>query len=147
MKGSFRARPYNRRSPALNPREIIHLPTLRNKKRISGDNQGHRAKGVCVPHAGIFGCGQCARFAPNCPANAKNVRNSSPRASPWLGTQRRTKRIAHPHTHRTQMNTNTHQSVPPTRTAPARRSISLLQMLALIAFGGIAVSLLLRQFV
>lgn len=45
------------------------------------------------------------------------------------------------------MNTNTHQSVPHTRTAPARRSISLLQMLALIAFGGIAVSLLLRQFV
>ena len=44
------------------------------------------------------------------------------------------------------MNTN-RQSVPATPNAPARKSISLLQMLALIAFGGIAVSLLLRQFV
>lgn len=44
------------------------------------------------------------------------------------------------------MNTN-RQSVPVASNASPRKSISLLQMLALIAFGGIAVSLLLRQFV
>lgn len=44
------------------------------------------------------------------------------------------------------MNTN-RQSVPVTSNASPRKSISLLQMLALIAFGGIAVSLLLRQFI
>lgn len=44
------------------------------------------------------------------------------------------------------MNTN-RQPVPVASNASPRKSISLLQMLALIAFGGIAVSLLLRQFV
>ncbi|HEV3428358.1 MAG TPA: hypothetical protein VG320_10820 [Paraburkholderia sp.] len=43
------------------------------------------------------------------------------------------------------MNT-TQQSVPATNAAP-RKTISLLQMLALIAFGGIAASLVLRLFV
>ncbi|MFX1674331.1 hypothetical protein PWR63_19030 [Paraburkholderia sp. A2WS-5] len=41
------------------------------------------------------------------------------------------------------MNSN-RQSVPAATTA--RKSISLLQMLALIAFGGIAVSLVLQHF-
>lgn len=50
------------------------------------------------------------------------------------------------HLNRTSMNTN-RQSVPVTSNASPRKSISLLQMLALIAFGGIAVSLLLRQFI
>ena len=44
------------------------------------------------------------------------------------------------------MNTN-RQSVPAASNASTRKSISLLQMLALIAFGGIAASLVLRQFV
>ncbi|WP_274389354.1 hypothetical protein [Paraburkholderia tagetis] len=44
------------------------------------------------------------------------------------------------------MNTN-RQSVPVTPNAPARKSISLLQMLSLIAFGGIAASLVLRHFI
>ncbi len=43
------------------------------------------------------------------------------------------------------MNT-TRQSVPATN-ATQRKTISLLQMLALIAFGGIAASLVLRLFV
>lgn len=43
------------------------------------------------------------------------------------------------------MNT-TRQSVPATNATP-RKTISLLQMLALIAFGGIAASLVLRLFV
>ncbi|WP_269151802.1 hypothetical protein [Paraburkholderia sacchari] len=43
------------------------------------------------------------------------------------------------------MNSN-RQSVPATANAPARKSISLLQMLALIAFGGIAASLVLQHF-
>ncbi|MDR3101178.1 MAG: hypothetical protein LBV73_29460 [Paraburkholderia sp.] len=45
------------------------------------------------------------------------------------------------------MNTNTRNSVPAAQNVPTRKSISLLQMLALIAFGGIAASLALRHFV
>ncbi|WP_322045948.1 hypothetical protein [Paraburkholderia sp. J67] len=44
------------------------------------------------------------------------------------------------------MNT-TPQSVPAASNAAPRKTISLLQMLALIAFGGIAASLALRLFV
>lgn len=68
------------------------------------------------------------------------MRNSSPRARPCLGTRNAS------HLNRTSMNTN-RQPVPVASNASPRKSISLLQMLALIAFGGIAVSLLLRQFV
>jgi hypothetical protein len=45
------------------------------------------------------------------------------------------------------MNANTRNSVPAAPKATTRKSISLLQMLALIAFGGVAASLLIRQFI
>ena len=45
------------------------------------------------------------------------------------------------------MNANTRNSVPAAQNAPSRKSISLLQMLALIAFGGVAASLVIRQFI
>ncbi|WP_310630331.1 MULTISPECIES: hypothetical protein [unclassified Paraburkholderia] len=48
------------------------------------------------------------------------------------------------HDHRTSMNTTTRHPAP---NASSRKTISLLQMLALIAFGGIAGSLLVRLFV
>jgi hypothetical protein len=45
------------------------------------------------------------------------------------------------------MNTNTRNSVPAAPNVSKRKTISLLQMLALIAFGGIAASLVIRQFI
>jgi hypothetical protein len=73
------------------------------------------------------------------PASAKSCDTPRPRQSGR--TRSNDTFFATPHA----MNT-TQQSVPATNAAP-RKTISLLQMLALIAFGGIVASLVLRLFV